>query len=75
MLAVLRPFSTGRNFPRGVTFLVFKYELAESGRQNTKENIIPRGKFCLVENDLYADINLFNWPDANFTQCCPFTRP
>ena len=45
-----RPFSTGLNFPRGATFLFFKDQLAESGRQKTKENIIPRGKFRLVEN-------------------------
>ena len=31
-------------------FLLFKDQLAESGRQKTKENIIPRGKFRLVEN-------------------------
>ena len=29
-----------------------KDQLAESVRQKTKENIIPRGKFRLVENDL-----------------------
>ena len=32
-------------------FLLFKDQLAESGRQKTKENIIPCGKFRLVEND------------------------
>ena len=32
-------------------FLLFKDQLAESGRQKTKENIIPRRKFRLVEND------------------------
>ena len=32
-------------------FLLFKDQLAESGRRKTKENIIPRGKFRLVEND------------------------
>ena len=31
--------------------VAFKDQLAESGRQKTKENIIPRGKFRLVEND------------------------
>ena len=33
-------------------FLLFKDRLAESGRQITKENITPRGKFRLVENGL-----------------------
>ena len=28
--------------------------MAESGRQKTKENIIPRGKFRLLENGPYA---------------------
>ena len=32
-------------------FLMFKDQLAESGRQKSKENIIPRGKFRPVEND------------------------
>ena len=32
-------------------FLLFKDELAESEHQKTKENIIPRGKSRLVEND------------------------
>ena len=31
-------------------FLLFEDEMAESGRQKTKENIIPLGKFRLVEN-------------------------
>ena len=31
-------------------FLLFKDQFSESGRQKTKENIIPRGKFRLVEN-------------------------
>ena len=34
---ILRPF-------------LFKDQSAESGRRKTKENIIPRGKFRLVEN-------------------------
>ena len=44
------------NFPLGGIFraeghfLLFKDQLAESGRQKTKENIIPRGTFRLVEN-------------------------
>ena len=44
------------HFPLGGIFLaerhvpLFKDQLAESGRQKTKENIIPRGKFRLVEN-------------------------
>ena len=32
-------------------FLLFKDQLAESGCQKTKENIIPRGKLLLVENN------------------------
>ena len=35
-------------------FLLFKDQLVESGRQKTKENIISRGKFRLVENDSYV---------------------
>ena len=44
------------HFPLGGIFheerhlLLFKDRLAESGRQKTKENIIPRGKFRQVEN-------------------------
>ena len=38
-------FRAERHFP------LFKDQLAESGRQKTKENIIPRGKFRPVEND------------------------
>ena len=48
----LRPFSTRQNFPRGATFSLFKDQLAGSGHQKTKENIIPCGKFHLVENGL-----------------------
>ena len=46
------------NFPLGGIFrserhfLLFKDQLAESGRQKTKENVAPRGKFRLVENGL-----------------------
>ena len=54
---ILRPFSTWRNFPRGGHFLLFKDQLAESGRQKTKENI-PLGKFRLVENDPEAHFPL-----------------
>ena len=46
----LRPFSTRRNFRAERHFLLFDDQLAESGGQKTKENIIPRGKFRLVEN-------------------------
>ena len=35
-------------------FLLCKGQLAESGRQKTKENIIPRGKFRPVENGTNA---------------------
>ena len=39
-------------FPaRSDIFFCLKDQLAESGRQKTKENIIPRGKFRPVEND------------------------
>ena len=34
-------------------FSLFKDQLAESGCQKTKENIIPHGKFHLVKNDPY----------------------
>ena len=33
-------------------FLLFKDQLAEGGRQKTKENMIARRKFRLVENGL-----------------------
>ena len=36
-------------------FLLFKDQLAESGRRKTKEIIVPRGKFRLVENDPYLE--------------------
>ena len=39
-------------------FLLFKDQLAESGRQKTKENIIPSGKFRLVENDPKGNLSL-----------------
>ena len=40
-------------------FLLFKDQLAESGRQKkTKENIIPRGKFRLVENSSQGTLHL-----------------
>ena len=35
-------------------FLLFKDQLVESGCQKTKENIIPCGKFRLVENGPYT---------------------
>ena len=43
-------FPPGGIFRAERHFLLFKDQLAESGRQKTKENIIPRGKFRLVEN-------------------------
>ena len=49
-----RLFTTGRNFPRGATF---SYQLAESGSQKTKENIIARRKFRLVDNVLKWSIS------------------
>ena len=44
-------FPLGGTFRAERHFLLFKDQLAESGRQKTKESIIPRGKFRLVEND------------------------
>ena len=44
-------FPLGGIFRAERHFLLFKDQLAESGRQKTKENIISRGKFRLVEND------------------------
>ena len=44
-------FPLGGIFRAERHFLLFKDQLAESGHQKTKENIIPRGKFRLVEND------------------------
>ena len=43
-------FPLGGIFRAERHFLLFKDRLTESGRQKTKENIIPRGKFLLVEN-------------------------
>ena len=43
-------FPLGGIFREERHFLLFKDKLAESGSQKTKENIIPRGKFRLVEN-------------------------
>ena len=43
-------FPLGGIFRAEQHFLLFKDQLAESGRQKTKENIIQRGKFRLVEN-------------------------
>ena len=53
-------FLTKGHFPLGGIFraerhfLLFEDQLAESGSQKTKENIIQRGKFRLVENDPYT---------------------
>ena len=44
-------FPQGGIFRAERHFLLFKDQLAESGRQKTKETIIPRGKFRLVENN------------------------
>ena len=44
-------FPLGGIFRTERHFLLFKDQLAESGRQKTKENIIPCGEFLLVEND------------------------
>ena len=44
-------FPLGGIFRAERHFLLFKDQLGESERQKTKENIIPRGKFRLVDND------------------------
>ena len=44
-------FFTRRNFPRGAAFTLFKNQLTESRCQKTRQNIIPRGKFCQVKNN------------------------
>ena len=44
-------FPLGRIFCAEWHFLLFEGQLAESERQKRKENIIPRGKLRLVEND------------------------
>ena len=43
-------FPLDRIFRAEPHFLLFKDQLAESGRQKTKENVAPRGKLHLVEN-------------------------
>ena len=47
-------FPLGGIFRAERRFLLFKDQLEESGRQKTKESIIPRGKFRLVENGPYG---------------------
>ena len=49
-LAYKGHFPLGGIFRAERHFLLFKDQLAESGSQKTKENIIPRGEFRLVEN-------------------------
>ena len=49
-------FPLGGKFRAEQHFLLFKDQLAESRSQKTKENIIPRGKFLLVENDPKSNI-------------------
>ena len=44
-------FPPGGIFRAERHFLLFKDQLAESGRKKTKENIIPSGKFHRVENN------------------------
>ena len=46
-------FPLGGIFRAERHFLLFKDQLAESGRQKTEEILIPRGKFRLVENGPY----------------------
>ena len=45
-------FPLGGSFRTKRHFLLFKDQLAESGHQKTKENIIPRRKFRLVKKAL-----------------------
>ena len=52
-------FPLGGIFRAERHFLLFKDQLAESGRQKTKENIIPPGKFCLVENGPKSIMTIF----------------
>ena len=47
-------FPLGGIFRAERHFLLFKDQLAESGHQKTKENIIPRGKFRQWETALKA---------------------
>ena len=48
-------------------FLLFRDQLAESGRQKTKKIIVPRGKFRLVENSLKNKLRtcVFLWVIAD----------
>ena len=58
-------FPIGGIFLTELHFLLFKDQLAESGRQKTKENIIPRGKFRLVENGPKRRCTHFGQPHSN----------
>ena len=49
-------FPLGGIFRAARHFLSFKDQLAVSRHQKTKENIIPRGKFRLVENSPNAPL-------------------
>ena len=49
-------------------FILSKDQLAESERQKTKENVIPRGKSRPVENDLKGYFSLddfYEWAACN----------
>ena len=48
---LLGSFPQSRIFRKEQHFLLFKDQLAESEREKTNENIIPKGKFRPVEND------------------------
>ena len=64
-------FPLGRIFRAERHFLLFKDQLAESGRQKTKENIVPRGKFRPVETGLKAgnyDMKNYLWSVFNQTE-------
>ena len=54
-------FPLGRIFRAERHFLLFKDQLAESERQKTKENIIPRGKFRPVENGPKVDVRALEY--------------
>ena len=50
-------FPLGGIFRMERHFLLFKDQLAEGGLQKTEENIIPRGKFRLVETALITEFH------------------
>ena len=76
-LAFVVVFVLAYNYPEGYFplggifrperhFLLFKYQFTESGRQKTKENVIPRAKFSLVENDPIGVDKIGNCTDTSY---------